>query len=1132
MICRVRKFLFVFCLVFSWVGLRAQEQYRPKIAESSKDAELALKGFVLPEGMKGSLWAAEPMVANPVAFTITNDGRVIVCETFRQEVGVEDNRNHSNWLENDLQLETVEERAAMFRKYMGEDVQKWAKEHDRLRMLQDTNGDGTLDRETLFADGFNDIVDGTGAGVLEYNGRVYYTCIPDLWSFGDADQDGVSDDPQLLHHGYGVRVAFRGHDMHGLVVGPDGRIYFSIGDRGFNVISKEGTRLKRVDTGAVFRCDADGSHLEVFAYGLRNPQELAFDDNGNLFTGDNNSDSGDQARWVYVVQDGDTGWRMYYQYLDDRGPWNRERIWYPYRADNETSAVQPAATLPPIANLGDGPSGLTFYPGVGLPERYQGHFFMADFRGTAGNSGIRSFTNTLKGATFELADSHQFIWSILATDVDFAPDASIVVSDWVNGWNGEGKGRLYRFYHEIESANVVTTNSVALLGGEIAKSSVARLIELLKHADRRVRQQAQFELARRNETTELMTVVRSAHDDVSRKHGLWGCWQIGLASSEQASSVNSLILEILADRSGSYSAELQTQAIKVTTDLVARHGFEVVSGDIRSSLVAACRELTTRDDLRLAGFAATAVGAIGGANDAQALLTLLDRNNNGDPVVRHQAAMALSKLSERQPGLLESLADYAGTPGRLGVLLAMRRQSNPAIASFLQDSDSSLVAEAARAINDEPIEAAQFALAELLGTPGLDDNTLRRCLNAGYRRGLADDAADVARVAADATFSPALRSVAARLVATWNKPQNLDTVTGRWRPLPLREVQGLEQAVSPHLPGMLAGSTELREKAVEIAMELGIQDIVPSLQAIMHDTNIDDHLRTAAFRALVKLSEDVPPVLQTGLEDPSESVRLAAVEIVTLREPFNAVPRLKDLLDSGSLRAQQTALRLLAPIRTEETQAILLNSFARLKTQEFVTGAVLDLINAAEMRGTEELKTAIADFRKRQQEQGTVLALWNECLEGGDVERGRALFFGRAAASCRRCHKVAGSGGEVGPDLSKIGKDKDRSYLLEAMVDPSAKIARGFETVILVTLEGKIHSGILKNEDDAVVQLMTPTGALISVAKDDIEERANGQSGMPQDISKNLTRGEIRDIVEYMTTLQSEPVTAEHGKHK
>ena len=94
--------------------LFAQQDYQPKIAAASGDAELALKGFVVPEDMSGRLIAAEPMLANPVCFTVTNDGRIFVCETFRQEVGVEDNRNHMNWLENDLQLESVEERAAMF----------------------------------------------------------------------------------------------------------------------------------------------------------------------------------------------------------------------------------------------------------------------------------------------------------------------------------------------------------------------------------------------------------------------------------------------------------------------------------------------------------------------------------------------------------------------------------------------------------------------------------------------------------------------------------------------------------------------------------------------------------------------------------------------------------------------------------------------------------------------------------------------------------------------------------------------------------------------------------------------------------------------------------------------------------
>src|SRR5207248_2892351 len=164
-------------------------------------------------------------------------------------------------------------------------------------------------------------------------------------------------------------LGYIGHDLHGLVMGPDGKIYFSIGDRGLNVKTKD-RHLFYPDTGAVLRCNPDGSDLEVVATGLRNPQELAFDQYGNLFTGDNNSDAGDQARWVYIVDGGDSGWRIGYQFITaptPRGPWNAEKLWYP------PWDGQAAYLVPPIANVADGPSGLTYYPGLGLPARYQGH---------------------------------------------------------------------------------------------------------------------------------------------------------------------------------------------------------------------------------------------------------------------------------------------------------------------------------------------------------------------------------------------------------------------------------------------------------------------------------------------------------------------------------------------------------------------------------------------------------------------------------------------------------------------------------------------------------------------------------------------------------------------------------------
>ena len=1110
------------------------DDYKPNIAAASNDAKLALQGFVIPEGMTGSLLASEPALANPVAFYVASDGRVYVCETFRQEVGVEDNRSHMDWLNNDLQLETVEERLAMFKRYLGDDVAKYATQHDRIRVLRDTNNDGTFDDDKVFAEGFNDILDGTGAGVIEHDGKVYYTCIPKLWMLEDTDNDGVADRTDALHHGYGVRVAFRGHDMHGLTVGPDGRLYFSIGDRGYNVITKEGTRLKKVDSGAVFRCDVDGTHLEVFAEGLRNPQELTFDNYGNLWTGDNNSDGGDKARWVYIVQNGDTGWRMYFQYLDDRGPWNRERMWHPYRADIETTAVQPAYIVPPIANLGDGPSGLTYYPGLGLADRYENHFFMADFRGAAGNSGIRSFSVKPKGATFELTDSHEFLWSILGTDVDFAPDGSLYVTDWVNGWVGEGKGRLYRFSDNEHISAVAGANVPTLLNGGVAVAKTTDLVELLGHADRRVRQAAQFQLVKNGDRKELYVAATSTADEFTPLHATWGLWQLGLKSVEDTKLVAQHCLT-----SPAADAEVHVQQIRVLTDLVSRHGIAaVLDGQMHTTARESLTKITSDDDLRAAGFAAVALGAIGESSDLIALLDLLQRNDNADPVIRHQAVMGLTSLEERSPGILVTEQTLKRPVAvRLAMTVALRRLRRDDIGQMLGDEDSTVVAEAARAITEQGTDTALDALSARLavaatGPKGISEPaTVRRALEAGYRLGGKRHAELVAGVAADEFRPDNIRLIAANMLKTWNDPQQTDTVTGRYRTLPKRNVEGLKASIQSNLAGMLAGPSDVRQATIEVAAQLGIKDVVPALKETLDDEDTSENLRVAAFRALAKLSDDVDGLLEAGRRDPSEAIQIASLQLLSERHPEQAVLALAEVIEAGSVKGQQTAFALLGQIQGESAQAVVEAAFEKFAAGELSPAVSLDVLKAAEVVGSVELTERVRLYRVNQQ-PGDTLEQWSDCLEGGDAGRGYVIFFGRAAASCRRCHKVNGDGADVGPDLSAVSKDKDRSYLLEAIVDPSAKIAKGFETTIIVDVDGKVHSGIIKEETDKLVKLMNPKGAIITVATEDIDERAKGLSGMPADIAKNLSRDEIRDLVEYMSTLKTAKEDGAHGEEK
>jgi quinoprotein glucose dehydrogenase len=173
----------------------------------------------------------------------------------------------------------------------------------------------------------------------------------------------------------------------------------------------------------------------------------------------------------------------------------------------------------------------------------------------------------------------------------------------------------------------------------------------------------------------------------------------------------------------------------------------------------------------------------------------------------------------------------------------------------------------------------------------------------------------------------------------------------------------------------------------------------------------------------------------------------------------------------------------------------------------------LDILTAALGGKSTKLKSRAARY-EQQVDADTTLERHRLSLAGGNATRGAQLF---QTKTCAACHKMDGVGAEVGPDLSKIAAKRDRAYLLESIAAPAAKIAEGYEAVTILRDDGTEVTGLLKSRTPQEVVLKLPTGQEVRVATKEIEEETRGQTLMPRDIVKTLSRAELRDVVEFLS---------------
>jgi putative heme-binding domain-containing protein len=182
-------------------------------------------------------------------------------------------------------------------------------------------------------------------------------------------------------------------------------------------------------------------------------------------------------------------------------------------------------------------------------------------------------------------------------------------------------------------------------------------------------------------------------------------------------------------------------------------------------------------------------------------------------------------------------------------------------------------------------------------------------------------------------------------------------------------------------------------------------------------------------------------------------------------------------------------------------------------------GAQLELIESAEASDAPAVKARWAKQQAAWAAGGNALAPYSFALAGGDPRRGADQFFGNQVLPCARCHKAFGEGGEAGPDLSQIGAQKKKEYLLESVIKPSAHIAAGFDVVTLQLRNGTTETGSVATETPTEIVLKHADGSSSTIDPKQVKARTIAPSSMPEIYGQVLTREQLRDVVAFLSVL-------------
>jgi quinoprotein glucose dehydrogenase len=1014
-----------------------------------------LKGYLLPEGFRMEVLFTEPDVVNPVGMTFGPDGSMFVLEWRPDPVAGD------RWFP---VLETFRYKDGTSRQVTT--MKKFTT--DLVKQFVFNPATGKFNAPKII------IAEELPSSIMYHDGWLYVTGRGTVRRWRQASAANISgvdltkpanpNDPwnvrETIAQGF---CGFHHHQVSGVTIGNDGMLYMTSGDDDNYVEGSDGSRATVLRTGAVFRSRPDGSKIETYSLGYRNPyRDLAYDDKFNWFHSDNDNEDGSKfmgCRIMHVAEGSDFGWRLRYG----------ARCCRPDDARVSVGGEVPGK-LPPMIKTGRGsPAGLLIYHDTRIPENYRGLLYYPDvFRKL-----VRAYKTQPDGSTFKITGEFEFMKSddplFRPCQMVTGPDGAIYVCDWRTDSGGAGKlsgdgihGRIYR----IRWAGTKAIPAIPLRGmdswAKIAALPDGKLADALNSPDLTDRVEARKELVRRGSKSRGIVLAKFVSGKFTDEGKLPA---LGLLQSYWNQDVEDL-----------FRLQINDDSADVRRIVVEALGLHAKPKDKRAQEVLVKAIGDREPSVRHA--AAMALGRVGGEGSARVLVNAWTNDNSKDAFLKDAYIRGLERLGK--PGIDALLALAAssekGLTQTVNAFITLRtREGAAAIPELLNNPQTSpaqreaLVSSYNNYQFDPPIS--------------LDPLANYLALNQDEAPSVIGAAVDVFAASPTGLDSPKATQIVLGLLARPDADVRLAAI---------RAVEAARlTAAAPKLLELLADASRPAAERMAIIKALRLMNdkrAAAPMQAILATSSEAVALRVEALRTLAALDAAAGRTAAEKLLDQSDSTLLGeAVSLLGATKP-----------GARQLGERYVAKKLPREMFQQILAALQLHaakdpSIAKLQAEVLKGGLLLSL------------------------QPGQVEKIRKQVETKGNAQKGKELYLNTKVLACATCHRMEGVGGSTGPDLSRVWDTQTVEKLLESIVDPSKEIKEGFQAYRVATVDGQVLVGLKISETPKEVVLRDSNGRDQRLAKDDIEDITPSKlSLMPDNVVSQLSYDQFIDLLAFL----------------